>query len=828
MVPHSSMSLSHSSSETDDYWGQYEVDAEDYQPPAPLANLRRFLCTAKKARTTKEGEGDGKDGAATAEGNEDGEDDDMDDSEQLSKDDLGLLDGLDETGLASYLSHPVVSLDKLSQAQKLMKALHTITSTTADPYSDGYLELNQTAVADLVETLASALADTVPKPVRLVGQKKESEEAKRKEENRRRARLGLPPREAKEKEEDKPEEQKGGEKDGAGAAPSAGAETPVASTSGALLSPAAAADERVRPAHEDLAAVYYENTRLLLASLRPKFLFDPAPIVNAMSSMKRKKGKGRATDAAADADKPPGQCHITKLPAELLLMVMTLARAGSESFVQPSSYKPPAYDFHRVVPPPLPVWGSKQAAVRFTLGLGRVCKAWTKLAREVAYRELELRKPNALQKLNALLDDEPTRDLAKYITSLNVSVAPTTPESQPGSARAAAAARRAHDPYYEDEYNEVVLPDEGTGVIMMGNTQGKRRVRHDGEDFAKLLGKTSQLTLLTLTILPPSGGYRSSASFGDYLEQPVFSALSSTPSLRELELRFTSDFEELSAFLANLPNLEVLRVDRLDNLSGTPPPLPSAPHAASKLRIVELGHASFNSPTSLSSEQLCYLLEPAVAAGSLRELYVHEHYPRNLGAFAVLGGGMPQQSAAFATAAFADLLVRCGSALEKLVLERMSSSGQLDPSLAAAPHNNSLDYALSHLTSLRSLDLSWALTGSSLLDSLGALSSLTTLTLSGTPSSHTPAPAFANALALPAADAPDEPRFSALKELDFPGAGGGGAAQVAAMNLAGFGGAGGAGGAVGWTGMGMRSVRQAAEVRGVKCSFSREGNGAWA
>jgi len=92
----------------------------------------------------------------------------------------------------------------------------------------------------------------------------------------------------------------------------------------------------------------------------------------------------------------------------------------------------------------------------------------------------------------------------------------------------------------------------------------------------------------------------------------------------------------------------------------------------------------------------------------------------------------------FAGMDFADLLVELGPTLKRLALKDTFGNGlgmpvaQINATLRSAPHDGSLDYALSYCTHLEQLALEWTLTGLKFLESI-QFAPLHTLALIGTP-----------------------------------------------------------------------------------------------
>jgi len=171
-----------------------------------------------------------------------------------------------------------------------------------------------------------------------------------------------------------------------------------------------------------------------------------------------------------------------------------------------------------------------------------------------------------------------------------------------------------------------------------------------------------------------------------------------------------------------LPNLEHVAIRAIDCISGSPAVASTNAHPANKIRTFKLGDTNSSNPyniqeyTAVSDVQLEWLLEPPIANGTLKELDiaivvdpgVGGGWPGGIpggpgGGFGANGNAPP-----FASSTFADLLIRCGANLEKLVLQDLSEGGgvssfryalywiseadlltcnQLNPNFVAPPHS---------------------------------------------------------------------------------------------------------------------------------------------
>lgn len=171
------------------------------------------------------------------------------------------------------------------------------------------------------------------------------------------------------------------------------------------------------------------------------------------------------------------------------------------------------------------------------------------------------------------------------------------------------------------------------------------------------------------------------------LIQAVLGALSSTRSLTNLNLNFSIDFEELELIMNGLPNLEDLSVRAIEAISGSTAVGSTAPHPARNIRRFRLGDNSqtvYGGPeyTAISDVQLAWLLEPAVANGSLKVLEVFILIDPGLGGWnphGPGGQGANVNTPPFASSTIADLLVRCGGNLDRLVLQDLGQVGGVRP-----------------------------------------------------------------------------------------------------------------------------------------------------
>ncbi|GAA5988061.1 hypothetical protein JCM11641_007915 [Rhodosporidiobolus odoratus] len=563
------------------------------------------------------------------------------------------------------------------------------------------------------------------------------------------------------------------------------------------------------------------HTAQVLASANERTLVklfrDNARLTLAALQLKRHRHRPRtSTSSSADPSSPlvspsspalPPQTpsYIASLPIEILIHIFSFARNAAQA-KKTDQGQQVATDASE---------GSRAAAVRFALALGRVCKRWLRPARTVAVHCIVLRRGPALVKFNRLVENPDHAPLASQINSLTTTIFPVGSENDSASSTATAVygvgggmtmGRRftpRHHPLGE-EVGEAgfKIPEEE---------------RKAGEQFEKLVGKTTGLREVRLTIM--SGGTAFNGLFHParsqsrtFLETPVFRALTSIPTVRHLSLNFCVDMEELESILHNLPLLTTLHISTLDALTGNTRLVSTTPHPASRLSKLRLGDSALVSSgniTALSSEQLCWILEPAINAGSLQEVDI-----------AVLSdGGMMRgppggmgaaRTAPFASGGFADLIARAGAGLRVLMLQDVGGSGGFDPSFTAAPHNGSFDYALSHLPSLNKLVLQGIYTGPAFLPSLTSMLHLRKLALSGVPS-QTSAAAIADAL--------EAGTWEELRLFRLGTGGPGGRWMVHGPPGAGGPGAGGGGQTV-WSGMQRRRLEEIAKNRGFVCELA--------
>ncbi|GAA5933264.1 hypothetical protein JCM1841_006573 [Sporobolomyces salmonicolor] len=606
----------------------------------------------------------------------------------------------------------------------------------------------------------------------------------------------------------------------------------------------------------DIALLFAENARLALAALRPSVLFPPLPPTVPSSPPPAASSRSGSLSAM-------GPSPISKLPAELLVHIFSLARSVAAERSPDSDLPPPGVEVieawggglrgrrsvtrqYSALNRTNALEGDNAAAQRFALALARVCKAWVDPAQTVAFRTLHLHQGPQLADLLSLLTSRPELShLASHIRSISAGIAPLPPADSSTS-----AGDRLHRPFAYRAAARLRGTRAGCSVSMsktQGEGVGEGERESAGEMWSRLVALAGNVQKLRLRIIAsrrwgvPHG--RGASSSADFLEAPVLACLSSTTTLRHLHLSFCIDFDELEVVLNALPSLESLTVRAIDNISGAGTVASAGPHLARNLRSLKIGDMSSSSPyhiqdySTLTDVQLCWLLEPAVDSGALKEvevvLLVDASAPFGGTWNVLLGGGGAAVAAAgganvlpppFASGLFADLMVRGGDKLEKLVLQDWSESGtasrnslslsllrdgllsfrltlalprlddasQIFPSLANAPHHSNFDHVLSHLTSLHTLQLQFAYTGPNFLPSID-ITPLRSLSLSGTPV-HTSATAFADQL---------EHGFSGLENLGISGE------YVGSR--------GGAPG--GWSGAGLRRIKQAAKDRGLQVAF---------
>ncbi|BGP14277.1 hypothetical protein JCM10213_005831 [Rhodosporidiobolus nylandii] len=471
-----------------------------------------------------------------------------------------------------------------------------------------------------------------------------------------------------------------------------------------LVRPAFASDEE-----RNLVGLFAQNSRLALAALRPDKYTEPEP-------------QPMPTDLPTATP-----AYLENVPVEILIHIFSLAR---EEAAKPIDYK----DTPPQSKQPKRLTGSPTAALRFALQLATVCKKWSKPARTSAFREIVIRSGPVLVKLNKFLASDAGAAYGAQINSIDALIVPAGAERAPPGR--GGGFRRRGGPLQAQPAPQFDLPEAE---------------RNAGVAFKELVEKTKNLVALKLTIssgharvtlagypIPGDGHYR------DFLEAPVFAALTSVPTVRNLHLcGFTVDFEELESVFRNLPLLEDVHLSNVDALTGNRNVVSAASHAANRIRRFRIGDASsaHGAYSSLAPAQLAWLLEPSVASGSLKCINIAVMSDQGLRA----GGGGGGSPPAFASAEMADLLVRCGASLESLGLQDIAMQGGMDPSFSQAPHNGSFDFALSHLTSLRKVVVPGIYTGSSLVASLTSIPTLRTIIFIGTPS-QTSATALADAL----------------------------------------------------------------------------------
>ena len=138
-----------------------------------------------------------------------------------------------------------------------------------------------------------------------------------------------------------------------------------------------------------------------------------------------------------------------------------------------------------------------------------------------------------------------------------------------------------------------------------------------------------------------------------------------------------------------LPNLETLSIRAIDAISGSSAVSSTTPHPARKLRSFKFGDANSNGPynyqeySSVSDVQLAWLLEPSVSNGNLKELEIAVLVELGVGGGwppglpGGPGGNFGQNAPAppFASSTIADLLIRSGGNLERLILQDLGETG---------------------------------------------------------------------------------------------------------------------------------------------------------
>ncbi|GJN87140.1 hypothetical protein Rhopal_000085-T1 [Rhodotorula paludigena] len=251
--------------------------------------------------------------------------------------------------------------------------------------------------------------------------------------------------------------------------------------------------------------------------------------------------------------------------------------------------------------------------------------------------------------------------------------------------------------------------------------------------------------------------------FADFLEAPIFTALTNASSLESLSLLIAVDFEELES-------------------------------------IMRVSYRRGN-PTTLQPAQLCWLFEPAVASGKLEEVRL-----RMSGDYAQGGQaeGPPSTSGLFA-----DLLARCGTRLKKLEITDQAAM-MASASFPEASHGD-LDFALSYLHSLTRLALDWSFIGPAFLATVSTISTLESLDLLGTPV-HTDSALFTASLEL---------AFPSLGRLvlrgDLTGASNRFSRRTVPAAIVGN----------NWTGSTIRAIKRIAETRGLECIVENHRRVGW-
>ncbi|GAA5892997.1 hypothetical protein JCM6882_006912 [Rhodosporidiobolus microsporus] len=677
-------------------------------------------------------------------------------SVKLSKDDLAHLEGVDSARLAAFLEqNSPTPVGQLPLSHKLVMAIQILAggADTAINNDSPEINLSSHASARLFELLGSALAVAPPAQLPSLRVDPRVAEAASRiragqeafEAEQLRSEMGLPCR---------PESSR---------------------TDAGIETPSSPVDRGISPASNHLVSLFAENTKLAAALFRPEALFDP-PTYSSHETVEPESALDTQPERALYVAPSP----INRLPVELLSRIFRLAHASAREPLEPGDGGWGS--------PQQQLLGSKAATAQFVLGLSTVCKSWTDPAREVALSAVQVRHAYQLPALNRILDPSKARTAAfsTCIASLDILLVvalrvgnPSHPHAFHGGGRGFRAPPPPDHGAFGGEVDE--MPDVGV-------------------EFERLMSRASNLKELRLWISKTHGnGWGSDVfAYSDFLEAPVFRALTSLPpSLTALALRFNVDFEELESILASTPQLATLKIDALWSLPGANGVASSSANPAGSLRVVHLGNVFRRNASYLSSTQLVWLLEPSAVANSLQDLQLSLEPDIGRAGGGGWGGlGPALVPVAFASAGFADLLARCSS-LTSLVLHDASLEAMADPSFAHPPHNDSLDFALSHLTSLTSLTFHLELTGASFLSTISSFPSLRALILYG---SHptTTARAFADAL-----------------ESDFP------VLETVAFMPGGRGGAGGRLGPMGWSGSGIRRIQEVAERRGIEAIFSR-------
>ncbi|GAA5872865.1 hypothetical protein JCM16303_006858 [Sporobolomyces ruberrimus] len=713
---------------------------------------------------------------------------------ERSRADLQLL-----ADLAPSMVERLVDLDPTPTSQlltttKIMKAISVLTSACSMMQEDGPLPgegsnaIPLDSYADVLELLSSALSDvsqsmphlrSAPKPVSL----HHLEVA--------RAKLALPLEDP---------------------VPPAG---PPGIQGALIITPLGVAsgvvgETRLPPS--ELALLYAENARLALATLRPPSLF-PSPLPSTQTSSLTP--SGRVSPAP-----PIGASPISTLPSEIILYILQFVHASELELARQPSPRSSSSSSSRSsgvteiwtergrrslrdeFGNPQKTSGPDVVAQKTVLALGRVCKAWLEPARAVAFRHLHL--PQSAQASSLLSTLNSSDSLQRSLPAVRAISAVLGGSSDTNANPTAAALNRVIGRFPTRRARFTPTP-AGPSRSDTDREGSNKASGDDGkspaETWSQLVGLCTSVKDIKLEIVPSPqrwSGFGHSASTTEFLDAAVLGALSSTRSLTNLNLNFSIDFEELELIMNGLPNLEDLSVRAIEAISGSTAVGSTAPHPARNIRRFRLGDNSqtvYGGPeyTAISDVQLAWLLEPAVANGSLKVLEVFILIDPGLGGWnphGPGGQGANVNTPPFASSTIADLLVRCGGNLDRLVLQDLGQVGGVNPNFAAYPHSSNFDHALSTLTSLRYLSVQFAYTGPDLITSLSSMSNLVKLCLSGTPI-HTSADLFADKL---------EHGFGSLEGLTFDGAGQ-------------------RGGQGGWNGAGVRKVTQAAKARGMPNPF---------
>ncbi|GAA6005835.1 hypothetical protein JCM11491_004027 [Sporobolomyces phaffii] len=724
---------------------------------------------------------------------------------QRTRDDLQLLASMDPAMAARLVELDPTPTHQLATTTKIMKAISILASTSsftqemnlgADRATSGV------PFPEVIDLLASALSDVSqaypdlrsrPKPISL----HHLEIA--------RAKLSLPLQDA---------------------VPPSG--SPGVSQALLAVTPSGhpiLLEELAAPPSE-AAVLFAENARLALSALRPSSLF-PSPQYSSETPT-------TPVSTSRPASPHSGPSPIAVLPSELLLYIFQFAQAAAAEPVNDPA--PQSGSMGRTPPIVTEVWagrgrrsvrdeygnpvnrlsGSKAAAQRFALALARVCRAWLEPARTVAFRHVYIYQgPQLAELLSGLAESPSLGRAAPSILAISATLAPPGSNEAPSNSAGPSitlnrmlgriTARRGR-PSTPVSFGGARTKPDAEGGSSGGGKGGEGKT--PAEMWSQIVEMCPNIKKLKLRILPSSSrwaGFSRSPSMTEFLDAAVLGTLSSTHGLKTLNLAFSIDFEELEVIMNGLPNLESVSIRAIDAISGSAAVSSTGPHPAQNIRYFKLGDSNSNSPyniqeyTSISDVQLAWILEPAVASASLRELDVSILIDPGIGGGwppGLPGGpanfGANANSPPFASSTIADLLIRCGDNLERLALRDLAETGSMNPNFAAAPHNANFDHALSSLTTLRDLSLQFAYTGANFLDSLSSIPRLRHLSLSGTPV-HTSADLFADKL---------DRGLGELESLTISG-------QFAGTR----------GGQGGWNGAGVRRVKQAAKDRGLQGAF---------